>query len=100
MAKIDKGRPVGSGAAWRRSPHQKSAGREREKKKRREKRKRKEEKERREEKKERKGEKSKRCIRPMGVKQPLRTDVKRLQNTRKEGGLKKVGREEEETENI
>ena len=24
-------RPVGSGAAWRRSPHQKSAGREREK---------------------------------------------------------------------
>ena len=30
----DKGsyRPVGSGAAWRRSPHQKSAGREGEKK--------------------------------------------------------------------
>ena len=25
------GRPVGSGAAWQRSPHQKSAGREREK---------------------------------------------------------------------
>ena len=32
-------RPVGSGAAWRRSPHQKSAGREREKGKRREERK-------------------------------------------------------------
>ena len=29
-------RPVGSGAAWRRSPHQNSAGREREKRKRRE----------------------------------------------------------------
>ena len=39
-------RPVGSGAAWRRSPHLKSAGREREKRKRREERKRKEEKER------------------------------------------------------
>ena len=26
----DMARPVGSGAAWRRSPHQKSAGRERE----------------------------------------------------------------------
>ena len=30
---VDLCRPVGSGAAWRRSPHQKSAGREREKKK-------------------------------------------------------------------
>ena len=51
------------------------------KRKRREERKRKEEKEKREreEKKERKGEESKRerCIRPMGVKHPLRT-VKRL----------------------
>ena len=51
-------RPVGSGAAWRRSPHQKSAG-EREKRKRREERKRKEEKEKREEK-GKKGEESKR----------------------------------------
>ena len=70
-------RPVGSGAAWRRSPHQKSAVGERERKgreePRREERKRKEEKEKRKEKKERKREESKteRCI--MGVKHPLRT---------------------------
>ena len=31
FSKFDQLRPVGSGAAWRRSPHQKSAGRDREK---------------------------------------------------------------------
>ena len=74
-------RPVGSGAAWRRSPHQKSAGREREKKEKGGK-KGKEEEEEREEKKERKGEENKRlrnwerCM-PMGIKHSLRT-VQRL----------------------
>ena len=53
---MDQSRPVGSGAAWRRSPHQKSAGREREKKGKEGRKERKEEKEKREEKKERKGE--------------------------------------------
>ena len=54
-------RPVGSGAAWRRSPHQKSAGRKREKEENERKR---EEGRRKEEKKERKrdGSKSERCI--------------------------------------
>ena len=71
-------RPVGSGAAWRRSPHQKSAGREREKE---EKGGKKEKREERKEKRKRKekGEESKRkgCIRPIDVKHPIRT-VKRL----------------------
>ena len=94
-------RPVRSGAAWRRSPHQKSAGREREEGKEKEERKRKEEKEKTGEK-ERKGEESKRerCITPVGVKHPLRT-VKRFLKTPKEGELKKAKkarREEEETE--
>ena len=52
-------RPVGSGAAWRRLPHQKSAGREREKEEKGGK-KGKEEKEKRGKKKERNGEESKR----------------------------------------
>ena len=43
-------RPVGSGAAWRWSPHQKFAGREREKKEKERKKERKEEKEKRGEK--------------------------------------------------
>ena len=66
------------------------------------KRKRKEEKEKRGEEMERKGGESKRerCIRPMGVKHPLRT-IKRYK-AHKTRGLKKVfkkaGREEEETE--
>ena len=102
-----RSRLVRSGAAWRRSPHQKSAGRDQKKKKRRregrkEREKRKEEKEKRNEKKERKGEESKRerCIRPMGVKHPLRT-VKRYKTHETRGGwksFKKAGREEEETE--
>ena len=48
---------------------------------------------------ERKGEESKRerCIRPMGVKLPLRT-VKRLYKTQKEGGLKKLKKQEERKE--
>ena len=82
------GRPVGSGAAWRRSPHQKSAGRERkgrEGSKEREKRRKK-----REEKKERKGEeiKRERCIRPMGVKHPLEMSKDYKHDKRHEkGGL-------------
>ena len=55
---LSQGRPVGSGAAWRQSPHQKSAGRESEKRKRG--RKEREKRRKREEKKERKGEESKR----------------------------------------
>ena len=87
-------RPVGSGAAWRRSPHQKSAGRERErerkKRKRREERNRKEEKEKRGEKgmKGRGDQERKMYYTYIGVKHPLIT-VKRLLKTRKEGGLKK-----------
>ena len=68
-------RPVGSGAAWRRSPHQKSAGREikgREGMK-----ERKEEKEKRREKGKKGRGQQERCIMPMGVKQTLRT-VKRF----------------------
>ena len=66
------------------------------KKKRREERKRKEEKEKRNEKKERKGEESKRekCIRPMGVKHPLRT-VKRYK-THETRGAEKVLKKQEE----
>ena len=78
-------RPVGSGAAWWRSPHQKSAGRERGKE---EKGGKKEKRgERKERRKGKKGDESKRerCITPLGVKHPLRT-VKRLLQTRKEGG--------------
>ena len=70
-------RPVGSGAAWRRSPHQKFAGREREKRKRREERTRIERRKQREREREREGGRKgkERCI--LGVKHPLRT-VKRL----------------------
>ena len=60
---------------------------EREKRKRREERKNKEKKEKRKEKRETNGEKSKRCIRPMGVKHPLRT-VKRLYYMKKGGAEK------------
>ena len=84
-------RPVGSGAAWRRSPHQKSAGREREKEEKGGK------KEKRGERKvrggkERKGEESKRerCIRPMGVhvKHPLEMSKDYKHDKRHEkGGL-------------
>ena len=84
---MDDFRPVGSGAAWRRSPHQKSAGREREKE---------ENGGKKEKIGERKeiGEKGKKgradqerkmYYAYMCVKHPLRT-VKRLLKTRKEGG--------------
>ena len=68
--------------AWRRSPHRKSAGRQRENKAKGGK------KEKREEKKGKKGrgeQERKMYYAYMGVKHPLRT-VKRLLKTRKEGG--------------
>ena len=96
-------RPVGSGAAWRRSAAP-TICRERERKgregrKEREKRRKKRE---REGEKEKKGRDQERKIyyAYMGVKHLLRT-IKRLLKTRKEGGwkkAKKAGREEEETE--
>ena len=92
-------RPVGRGAAWRRSPHQKPAGRDKKKRKRRKerKRKRKEEKEKRGEKMERRGGESKRerCIRPMGVKHPLRT-VKRYKTHKTRRAEKKFLKKQEE----
>ena len=85
-------RPVRSGAAWRRSPHQKSAGRDQKKEEKGgKKEKREEEKEKRKEKKERKGEGSKRerCIRPMGVEHPLRIVKRYTRKTHETRGLKK-----------
>ena len=93
-------RPVGSGAAWRRSPHQKSAEREKKEKggkkeKRGERKERGEKKKGRGEqkkKKERKkkgraeGSKRERCIMPMGVKHPL---IKIVRDT-KRGGWKEL----------
>ena len=75
-------RPVGSSAAWRRSPHQKSAGRESEKRKRGTYKENRNEEKKERQKNERKGQrrateaKRERCITPMGVKHPLGT-VKR-----------------------
>ena len=85
------GRHVGSGAAWRRSLHQKSAGRERERdRKRREERKRKERE--REEKKERKGEikREKNVLRLYGCKTPPYNCQKIFKDTKRGGGLKKA----------
>ena len=80
-------RPVRSGAAWRRSPHQKSAGRERKGREGRKERKKRRKKREREE----KGNKGrgdlerKRYYAYMGVKHPLRhvRTVKRLLKTRR-----------------
>ena len=84
-------RPVGSGAAWLRSPHQKSAGREREreKKKRKERKKERREEKEKEEKKKRDGDESKRerCV--VGLKHPLQT-VKNCKRHGKRGGGKKT----------
>ena len=76
-------RPVGSGAAWRRSLHQKSAGREREREKEEKER---EEKEKREEKKKRKGQKSRRerCV--VGVLHPQHIFCKRHGKGKRLGG--------------
>ena len=70
LNKLCGNRPVGSGTAWRRSPHQKSAGRKREKE---EKERMRGEGRRKEEKKDRKGDgmKSERCIVGVKHKHPL-----------------------------
>ena len=81
-------RPVGSGAAWRRSPHQNSAGREREKEEKgeKERKKRGKKRERRKRKEwERRAREQDVFFRPMGVKHPLGT-IHRLLKTRKNGG--------------
>ena len=84
--KTPQSRPVGSGAAWRRSPHQKSAGKGKEK----------EEKGGKKEKRggrkkrgknDRKGEESnrERCIMPMGVKHPLELSKDYKRHEKREG---------------
>ena len=98
-----RSRPVRSGAAWRRSPHQKSAGRDQKKKKRREERKRKEKRRKKRERRQRK--ERERGVREkdvlgLWVSNTLLKLSKGIKHTKRGGwkSFKKAGREEEETE--